>query len=67
MPKKLTKHRILRHDFICHNVIKCLLQGGLLMNWIQYLSKAISYIEAHLTDDINIDEVANQSYVSIIH
>ncbi len=37
------------------------------MNWIQCLSKAISYIEKHLTEDINIDEIANQSYVSTSH
>ncbi|MGF7059924.1 helix-turn-helix transcriptional regulator [Brassicibacter mesophilus] len=37
------------------------------MNWIQCLSKAIHYIEKHLTDDINIDEVSNQSYASSSH
>ena len=37
------------------------------MNWIQCLSKAIDYIEKHLTDDINIDEVSNQSYASSSH
>lgn len=34
------------------------------MNWIQCLSKAIRYIEEHLTDEINIDNVSNQSYAS---
>lgn len=37
------------------------------MNWIQCLSKAIHYIEKHLTDDINIDEVSSQSYASSSH
>lgn len=37
------------------------------MNWIQCLSKIIQYIENHLTDDINIDEISNQSYVSSSH
>ena len=37
------------------------------MNWIQCLTKAIQYIENHLTDEINIDEVANQSYSSSSH
>jgi len=37
------------------------------VNWIQCLSKAIHYIETHLTDDINIDEISNQSYTSSSH
>ncbi|MCL2517560.1 MAG: AraC family transcriptional regulator, partial [Oscillospiraceae bacterium] len=37
------------------------------MNWIQGLSKAIHYIEKHLTDDINIDEISNESYASSSH
>ena len=37
------------------------------MNWIQCLSKAIDYIEKHLTDDINIDKIASQSYTSSSH
>ena len=37
------------------------------MNWIQCLSKAIDYIENHLTDDINIDEISSQSYTSSSH
>ena len=37
------------------------------MNWIQCLSKAIDYIENHLTDDINIDEISTQSYTSGSH
>lgn len=37
------------------------------MNWIQCLTNAIHYIEKHLTDDINIDELASQSYTSSSH
>ncbi|MCL2002896.1 MAG: AraC family transcriptional regulator [Oscillospiraceae bacterium] len=37
------------------------------MNWIQCLSKAVQYIEEHLTDEINIDEISNQSYSSSSH
>jgi len=37
------------------------------MNWIECLSTAIGYIETHLTDDINIDEISSQSYASSSH
>ena len=37
------------------------------MNWIQSLSKAIDYIEDHLTNDINIDDVSYQTYASSSH
>ncbi|NLO84745.1 MAG: helix-turn-helix transcriptional regulator [Clostridiales bacterium] len=37
------------------------------MNWIQSLSKAISYIENHLTDDISIDDISSQAYSSSSH
>jgi AraC-like DNA-binding protein len=37
------------------------------VNWVQCLQKALQYIESHLTDDINIDEVAGQSYTSSSH
>ena len=37
------------------------------MNWIQCLPKAIRYIEEHLTDEINMDAVAGQSYASSSH
>ena len=37
------------------------------MNWIQSLSRAIHYIEKHLTDDINIDDVSCQAYTSSSH
>jgi AraC-like DNA-binding protein len=37
------------------------------MNWIQSLSRAIHYIENHLTEDINIDDVSNHAYISSSH
>ncbi|MCL2343057.1 MAG: AraC family transcriptional regulator, partial [Firmicutes bacterium] len=37
------------------------------MNWIQSLSKALQYIEDHLTDEINMDAIASQSYTSSSH
>ena len=37
------------------------------MNWIQSLSKALGYIEMHLTDDISIDEISAQAYSSSSH
>lgn len=37
------------------------------MNWIQCLSKAVQFIEEHLTDEINIDEISSESYASSSH
>ena len=37
------------------------------MNWILSLSKAIHYIENHLTDNIDIDDVSYQVYTSSSH
>jgi AraC-like DNA-binding protein len=37
------------------------------VDWIQSLSKAIHYIENHLTDDISIDDVSNQTFTSSSH
>lgn len=37
------------------------------MNWIQCLSKAIQYIEEHLTDEINIDDLSSVAYTSSSH
>jgi len=37
------------------------------MDWIQSLSKAIHYIENHLTDSISIDDVSHQTYTSSSH
>ena len=37
------------------------------MNWIQCLSNALEYIEEHLTDDIEIEEISKQSYSSSSH
>lgn len=37
------------------------------MTWIQNLSQAIRYIESHLTEEISIQDVANQAYSSSSH
>jgi len=37
------------------------------MNWIQSLSKAIHYVENHLSEDIGIDEISKQAYSSCSH
>jgi len=37
------------------------------VNWIQCLSNAIRYIEGHITDEINIDEISSGSYTSSSH
>ena len=37
------------------------------MNWIQSLSKAIGYIESHLTDAVSMDEIARQAFASSSH
>lgn len=37
------------------------------MNWIQSLSKVIQYIENHLTDNIDIDDISSQVYTSSSH
>ncbi len=37
------------------------------MNWIQSLSKAVQYVEEHMTDEINIDDLASVSFTSGSH
>jgi len=37
------------------------------MDWIQNLTKVIQYVENHLTDDINIDEISSRAYSSSSH
>lgn len=37
------------------------------MDWINGLQKAIDYIEEHLTDNINYEEIAKQSFSSNFH
>lgn len=37
------------------------------MNWVQSLSKALQYMENHLTDNICIDDVSNQTFTSSSH
>ena len=58
----MTRHRILRHDSHGHIVVEFSLKGGCPVNWIQCLSKAIDYIEEHLTDNIDWYEVFSGRY-----
>jgi AraC-like DNA-binding protein len=37
------------------------------MNWIQNISRAIQYIENHMTDDISIDEISSHANSSSSH
>lgn len=37
------------------------------MDWIQCLTRAIEYIESHLTDDIDLEGLAGQAYSSSSH
>lgn len=37
------------------------------MDWMENLQMALNYIEAHLTDEIRIEDVAAQAYVSSFH
>jgi len=34
------------------------------MNWIEGMSEAIAYIEANLTEPLEIDQIAKRAYVS---
>jgi AraC-like DNA-binding protein len=37
------------------------------MNWLQNISRAIQYIESHMTDDISIDEISSHANSSSSH
>lgn len=37
------------------------------MNWIQGIQKAIDYVEANITEEIDFEEVANRAYSSPFH
>ena len=37
------------------------------MDWIQGIQRAIDYVEAHITEDIDFDDVAGQAYSSSFH
>lgn len=37
------------------------------MNWIQGIQRAIDYVEANITEDIDFEEVAKQAYSSSFH
>ncbi|MFR5868750.1 MAG: hypothetical protein ACLUFF_00475 [Acutalibacteraceae bacterium] len=34
------------------------------MNWIQGLQRAIDYVEAHMTEEIDFEQAAKQAYAS---
>ena len=37
------------------------------MNWIQGIQRAIDYVEANITEEIDFEEVAKQAYSSSFH
>lgn len=37
------------------------------MNWVDCISKSINYIESHLLEDIKIEDIANQVYMSPLY
>ncbi len=37
------------------------------MTWLEAIKKSICYIEEHLTDDITVDDVAREVYISSFH
>ena len=37
------------------------------MNWVDSISKSINYIESHLLEDIKIEDIANQVYMSPLY
>jgi len=37
------------------------------LDWVQYLSNAIAYIEEHLTEELRVEDIAGQSYASGSH
>lgn len=37
------------------------------MNWIQGIQRAIDYVEANITEELNFEEVAKQAYSSPFH
>lgn len=43
------------------------MKGSEILDWINRIQKAIDYIEQHLTDDINYEEIAKKSFSSPFH
>ena len=37
------------------------------MNWIQGIQRAIDYVEANITEELDFDDVARQAYSSPFH
>ena len=42
-------------------------EGSERMNWIQGIQRAIDYVEANITEEIDFEEVAKQAYSSSFH
>ena len=37
------------------------------MDWVMGMQRAIDYVEAHITEDLDYDEIARQSYSTAYH
>lgn len=37
------------------------------MDWISGIQKAVDYVEAHITEDLDYNEIAKQAYSSPFH
>lgn len=37
------------------------------MNWIQGIQRAIDYVEANITEELDYEAVAGQAYSSLFH
>lgn len=48
-------------------LIKYCWQGGIKMNWITGVQRAINYVEDHLTEDIDYEKIASESFSSSYH
>lgn len=48
-------------------VIRSDMTGGKIVDWISGIQNAINYIEAHLTEDIDYEQVARESFSSSYH
>jgi AraC family transcriptional regulator len=48
-------------------MIKCSHERRYAMNWIEGIQRAIDYIESHLTDDIDFESIAAESFSSSYH
>lgn len=37
------------------------------MDWVMGMQRAIDYVEAHITEDLDYDEIARQGYSTAYH